>query len=313
MSWYKSLKNGAIGTIGGALLGGPVGAQIGGAIGGLSGSDNSSIKSGLAAGKEWLLGGGATKGLNTTGENSGFAGGIMRGQLEQLQGRAAPTAQAAQLGQAAQLNTGQADQVRAQQQATAGYLQGIMGGTQAGAGELAVNRQVGQANAAQTAMARVARGANAALAARQAARSQADIGLAGAGQAAQAQMGDQAQAVGQLGGILAQTRGQDLDVAGQNAQFQQQRMMGQGSMDQQAALANLTAQLQSRGMNDQAIQGYLAQMTGLDRDAWQRELQKRALAQGDKGALPGILQAAGSAATTYATGGFGGGKLLGAG
>lgn len=261
--------------------------------------------------KDWLLGGGATKGLDSKGANTDYAQGFLRDQLGGVTGRQAPTATAAQLGQAAQLAGGPQDQARAQQQATAGYLQSVMGGQRAGAGELAVNRQVGQAQAAQQAAARMARGSNAALAARNAMRGQADLGLAGAGQAAQAQMQDQQQAVGQLGGILQGMRGQDIDFAGQNAQLQQQRMLQQGQFDQQTGLANQDAALRARGMNDAAAQGYLQQLAGLDNAAWMREMQKRQLGQQDTGALGGLMSAAGGIGMTYATGGFGGGPLFG--
>lgn len=259
------------------------------------------------AAKNWLVGGNATKGLDAQGPNAAYAQGYLRDQLGGINGRAAPMAQAAQLGDAAQLNAGPQDQFRAQQAQTAGYLSGIMQGNRPGAGEIAVNRQVSSANAAQQAAMRSARGANAALMARNAMRNQADIGLAGAGQAAQAQLGDQMGAASQLGGILAQGRGQDLDMAGQNAQLQQQRMLQQGGYNQQTALANQAAQLQARGMNDAASQGYLAQLLGMDQAAFQRELMKRQLASQDKGVLPGLLQSGGSLATFAATGGFAGG------
>jgi hypothetical protein len=262
--------------------------------------------------KKFLFGGGATEGLETTAPNTEYAQGYLRRQLDGMGGRTAPMAQATQLGQAAQLAGGPQDQVRADQRAAAGYLQGVMQGNRAGAGELAVNRQVSGANAAQQAAARMARGSGAALAGRNAMRGMADIGLMGAGQAAQAQMQDQANAVGQLGGILAQTRGADLDFAGQNAQLQQQRMLQQGAFGQQAMLANQDAQLRMMGMNDAASAGYLQQLTGLDQAAWMRELQKRQLAMGDKGALPGLLQAGGTALGAYYGGPAGaqaGGKM----
>jgi hypothetical protein len=234
-----------------------------------------------------LYGGKATEGLSTQGENHGYLTDVASRGLNTVNAREAPMAQSAQLGQAAQLDSAQQAQVRAQQQQTAGYLQGILGGQQAGAGELAVNRQVGQANAAQMAAARMARGAGAALAARGAARNQMDIGLAGAGQAAQAQMGDQQMAVGQLGGLLAQTREGDLGLAGQNAQLQQQRMLQQG-------------QFQQTGMNDQQQLGYMAQLGGMDQAQWEREIAKRQIALGDRGSIGNIFNAGGQMLAQYA-------------
>jgi hypothetical protein len=130
----------------------------------------------------------------------------------------------AMMGQsAAQIDPAQQAQFRAMQLAQAQQLQRIASGQQQGAGELAAQRQVANAQAAQQAQARMARGGNAALAYRQAANNQAGIGLAGAGQAQQAALQDQSNAMGQLTGALGQGRGQDLSMAGQNAQFQNER------------------------------------------------------------------------------------------
>lgn len=263
--------------------------------------------------KQWMFGGGATEGLDTKGAHYGQASSYLQNALGGVNQRQAPTAQAAQLGSAAQLANGPQADARAQLGGVTGQLQRIMSGQQAGAGELAVNRQVGQATAAQQAAARMARGANAALAARNAARNTADIGLAGAGQAAQAQMQDQQGATNALGGILGQMRAQDIDLAGQNAQLQQQRMLQQGAFNQQTGLANQQAALQQMSLNDQAAQSYLAQMLGMDAQQFQREMAKRQLAAQDTGHLGSLLQGLGSIGTTYATGGFGGGPLFGGG
>lgn len=204
--------------------------------------------------KNWLVGGDQSKDFNQQ-TNPQYAGQI------------AGYAQGA-LGRPGALNFGQADQTRAQQGQLAGMLQGVASGTQRGAGEMAVDRQVGQAQAAQEALARMARGGNAALAARQAARSTADIGVAGAGQAAQARMQDATNAQGVLAGLLGQTRGQDLQTQGL-------------TLDQQRA-------------NDAAAQGYLAQLMGLDEAALKRAQMQAAIAQGDTGHLGALLQAAGT-------------------
>lgn len=249
-------------------------------------------------------GGKAAEGLQTQGANGQYAQDYLRQQLGGVTGRQAPMATAAQLGQAAQLNAAQSDQARMQQQQQADYLRNMMTGNQAGAGELGVNRQVSQAQAAQQAMARMGRGGNAALMARNAARNTMDIGLAGAGQAAQAQMQDQQGAAGQLGGMLQGMRGQDIDVAGQNAGFQQQRMMQQGAFDQQTGLSNQDSRLRQMAMNDQASQQYMAQLLGMDAQTFQNELAKRQLAASDKGILGSALQAAGGIGAAYASGGL---------
>jgi len=242
----------------------------------------------------WLFGGDATNAINDKLAHGDQMGGFIQQQLGGVNQRQAPIAQAAQLGQAAQLANGPQADARSQLGGVTSQLQRIMSGQQAGAGELAVNRQVGQATAAQQAAARMARGANAALAARNAARNTADIGVAGAGQAAQAQLQDQANATGQLGGILGQMRGQDIDLAAQNAQLQQQRMLQQGAFNQQTGLANQDAALRQMGMNDQASLGYLAQLLGVDQAQLQAQLAKQQIALQDKGHLGSLLQSLGT-------------------
>lgn len=142
------------------------------------------------------------------------------------------------------------DPFRAGQLGQVQQLQGIANGTQAGAGELAVNRQVQQAQAAQQAQARMARGGNAALAYRNAANNTAGIGLQGAGQASQAQMQDQMNAQGLLNSALTNGR----------------------SGDQQVDLANMAAKLQQQGMNDQQVQAYLSQLTGMNATQLQAQM-----------------------------------------
>jgi hypothetical protein len=233
---------------------------------------------GYDATKNFLFGGDATKNLDAQPKQYDYA----TDQLRQFQGRAAPTIAGAQL------DPTQYGQSRAGMFDTAGRLTGIARGTAPGAGEIAVNRQVGQATAAQTAAARSAHGANSALAYRNAMRNTADIGLAGAGQAAQAQFADQQAANAQLAQLYAQAYGLDTSVAGQNAQ-----------LSQGAALANQNAQLTQQAQQIQA----LGQMLGWDQARINAELAKAGLAQQDKGIMPGLLSGAGQAAAAYATGG----------
>ena len=251
-------------------------------------------------------GGKAGEGLDTKGAHYDQVSNYLSGGLKGLAGRQAPQAQAAQLGAAAQLNQGDSNQIRQQQLGLTQRLQQQATGQTAGAGELAVNRQVGQGLASLQANARMARGANTALAARQAARSSADMGLGGAGQAAMAQMNDQTNANQQLGGVLQGMRGQDIDIAGQNAGFNQQRTMMQGQFGQQTALANQAAQLQQQGMNDAQINSYLAKMMGMDDATFAREMQKKQLNAQDKGIMGSAMQIGGQALASYAGGGIGG-------
>ncbi len=151
---------------------------------------------------------------------------------------------------APQLNAGPQDQFRGMQIGQAGQLQNIASGHAQGAGELAAQRQVANAMAQQQAMARMARGGNALLAGRQAARNTAGIGLAGAGMAQQAALGDQTAAQGLLAQLTGQGRGQDLQLAGQNAQLQSQQ----------------------NAMNDQLYMNMLQQLTGMDAETLRAKL-----------------------------------------
>lgn len=261
MSWWDKVKRG--------------GAAI--ATGGISEVAR------LPGAKEMLLGGGATKGVSEKPPNYDAA----TAQLGQIAGAAGGRMAPQVVG--SQLAGGPQDQARQGQMDLTGRLGAIATGQQAGAGELAINRQVGQANAAQVSAARAARGANAALAARTAARNQADIGLGGAGQAAAAQMQDQAAANAQLGQTYGQVRQGDLEFAGQNAQ-----------LGQQAQIENMRAQLAQTGMNDAQQIAALGQQLGWDQARINAELQRAAIRAGDKGLLPGLIQAGAQAGAAAA-------------
>jgi len=179
-----------------------------------------------------------------------------------------------------QLATGQTDQSRAGLMGTADSLGRIAGGQQAGAGELAVNRQVGQANAQQASLARQAHGTNSALAYRNAARTQADMGLQGAGAAAQAQMQDQQAANALRGQLYGQAYNQDATVAQQNAQ-----------LGQQAQLANQQATLQNRALQTQA----LGQQLGWSQAQIDEQIKRGAIESADKGVVGGLFGGIGGA------------------
>lgn len=254
--------------------------------------------------KDWLLGGKATEGIDPKPANYDYATSQLQSMVNTSQNRRAPTAQMFQLGPAAQLAGGPQDQARQGMQGVAGRLGAMATGAAPGAGEMAVNRQVGQAQAGQTSLARMARGANAALALRNAGRNSADIGLAGAGQAAGAQMQDQQMANQQLGQIYGAMRGQDLDFAGQNAQLQQQQMLQQGQFGQQANLANQQAALQQRQMNDAYQIQALGQMLGWDQATIDAQLKRAAIAAGDKGMLPALMAGGAQVGAAAASGGM---------
>ncbi len=262
--------------------------------------------------KNWLVGGDATDAINPNLAHGGILGSYGQQQMMGAQQRAAPMMQAQQLGQAAQVNTGANAGLDGMMGGMFNRLQGVASGQQQGAGELAAQRQMGQSIAAQQAAARMAHGANAALAMRSAARNMADMGVAGAGQAQQAALQDQSNANGQLGQFGLGMRGQNNDVAGQNAQFQQQQMLQQGQFGQQANMANQAAQLQQRGMNDQYSLQNMAQLLGLDQSQLQAMLAKQQLGMQDQGHLGSLLQIGGSIGAAAAAGGGGGAAAGGA-
>lgn len=267
-------------VLGGLASGGPVGAAIGYGVGKLVDEIPESWKNTITGDPKVQLDPNAGQLRDAD---------LIRQQAAQgmagLGQRTAPRA-----GQTA-LNMADQSAARAQSQDLANRLAAQAQGQTAGAGELAVQRQVSRALAAQTAAARMGRGAAAPLAARTAARNMADIGLAGAGQAQQAAMTDQAQANQLLAGVLGQTRGQDIDVASQQAALQQQ-----------TNLANMSAELQARGMDDQTRLAYMAQLTGLSQAEVQAYLAAKQLeiAQRNPGILPDLLKIGGQAASAAA-------------
>lgn len=207
-------------------------------------------------------------------------------------------------GQASQLDPTQANQARAQMGQLADMQMRIATGQQAGAGELAAQRQAVRAAAQQQAMAASQRGGNAALAARTAARNIADIGLGAAGQAQQAAFQDQQAAMGQLGSVLGTMRGQDLDMASQNAQLRQQmnlanlsaqnqQIFQQAGLDQATSLANMQARLQAMGLNDQAALGYLSQLLGMNQAELAARMGQEQAEMAQKGIFGDLLSAGG--------------------
>lgn len=269
-------------TASGAASGAATGAAVGSVVPGWGTAIGAGV-GGVIGGVAGYLGSKKEKKLDVEYKNYNWATEMLGDQAYTAQGRKAPTAQGT-----FQLDPTQMAQSRAGMLDTAQRLGAVASGKQAGAGELAVNRQLGQATANQIAMARAARGGNAALAARSAARNTADMGLAGAGQAAQAQMQDQQAANAQLGSIYGQMYGQDAQVAQQNAQ-----------LGQQMSLANLQAELAQRGMNDQQQLAALSQMLGWD----QAQVAAR-LSAANKPAAPStmanVMMGAGQIAAAYA-------------
>jgi endosialidase-like protein len=216
----------------------------------------------------WFVGGDATKDIPKQLAGFDQAQTSLQGLSQQ---------QAPQIG-GTQLNADQTGQSRAGLMGTADSLGRIASGQQAGSGELAVNRQMGAANAQQASLARQAHGTNSALAYRNAARTQADMGLQGAGAAAQAQMQDAQAANALRGQLYGQAYNQDATVAQQNAQ-----------LGQQAQLANQQASLQNRALQIQA----LGQQLGWSQAQIDEQIKRGAVEQSDKGSLGGLLQGVG--------------------
>lgn len=230
----------------GTAIGGVAGGLYGLATGGQSGNINSPFwgVTSKYSPDQWVMRANQiASGQNP--QNADFANDMIRQLAMNAQNRQAPTVNGTQLTFDTAGRQGMLD--------TAQRLGLIAAGTQQGAGEMAVNAQIGRVNAAQMAAARSSRGANAALAYRNAMRNQADIGLAGAGQAGAARMQDQAAANNQLGSLWGNLYNQDAAVAAQNAQ-----------LGQAAQMANMQARIQTQAQNDAMQIQALGQMLGWD-------------------------------------------------
>jgi hypothetical protein len=115
-----------------------------------------------------------------------------------------------------------------------------------------------------------------------------------------------------LGSLLQQGREADIGIAGQNAQlsqqtnlqqgaFDQQRNLQQGQMDQATQLANLDAQLRSRGMNDAARQAYIAQIMNMDQAELAARMGQEQVAMNQPSLMGPAMQAGGSILAAYAS------------
>ncbi len=182
--------------------------------------------------------------------------------------RAAPVSAPTSLGQ----YTAAPTRFGAGQDRLAAALEAQASGRVPGAGELAVARQAQRAQANAYGAAAGARGLGVGMAAREAARAAHGIGLDAAGQAEQAQINDQSNARQLLAGVLGQGRGQDLEQAGQ----QTAASFSNAGLLNQTAGQNLQSQLQTMGMNDQAVQAYLSQMQARQAQRSQEDQARRA-------------------------------------
>lgn len=226
-----------------------------------------------------------------------------QGGIGDARGRQAPQAGRTTIGQVVMgqgPNMAQLNDVRAREMALADSLGRVASGQEMGAGELAARRAGTAATSQAIGAGMMARGPGAAGGARAAARAAAQIGLGTAGNAAGAALSDQSAARGQLAQVLGQTGGRDLGVAGLGQQLNlanmdaaNRRVFEQAGLDQATTLANMQARLQTMGMNDAAILGYLGQITGMNAAELQARLAQEQASMSQGGLLGTVLSAGG--------------------
>lgn len=183
------------------------------------------------------------------------------GSLES-RNRKAATAQSA-TAQAAGINAAPQGEVRKQQMALLGQLTQAANGQGPSAAQSMLTAATDRNLQQSAALANSQRGGmGGAAAARQV---QAQAGVAGqqaANDAATLRVQEQQAAMGMLSQLSGSVRGQDMDLATQQAGLQQQANLANAQMQQQANLANLQSEQGQRQLNQQAVQYYLTQ--GMD-------------------------------------------------
>lgn len=187
--------------------------------------------------------------------------------------RQAPTMQAAVVGPAAQVDASQQGEFRGQQSALA---QALMAQANGQGPSLAQNhlRQATDRSLAQAlALGASQRGAGAGSALRNIANQQSAISGQAAADSANLALTEQMGARNQLGQVLAGARGQDLALAGQNAQLASQTQLAQAGFTQDAAGRNQDAGLRQQALNDNLVQFYTAQGLSLAQAQQQARMQ----------------------------------------
>ena len=164
-------------------------------------------------------------------------------------GQAAPQARGARIGPFGQTGT---SGFRAGQERLVEQLQRRASGEDS-LSEQQLRAGAGTALAQQQALAASARPGQQGAAARTAAQQAGRITGGLAGQAALAGIQERTAAQQALGGVLAGARGQDIGQMQFNVAQENQRLMEQARMAQQAGQFNVSAQLQQRAMNNQAM------------------------------------------------------------
>lgn len=149
--------------------------------------------------------------------------------------------------QAAAIDRGDEQGVRASQMALAQALEAQAAGTAPSIAEMQLQRQNEQAIKQQLALAGSQRGMTPAMAQRQAAMNIGTLAAEQGARAAELRIQEQQAARAQLADVLGQTRGLDVNLATQQAQFQQQAAL------QNAAQANAQAQAQAQLAQEAAL------------------------------------------------------------
>lgn len=257
-------------TLGSIALGGPAGMAIGAAMGG--GPSFLGKVFGTGEDPGWL---GVGK-FNPQGyqvDESAFRDHGILDQRRESFGKAlynSTTRNAPMVG-AATIQRGDSDQMRQRQLSLAQALEDQANGRGPSVAQTQLKQSTDRNLAQAIAMQASARGGSGGgLALRQIQQQRSDVGQQAAQQAAILRAQEIQAARGQLGDVLANTRGQDASYA-----------LNQAQLDQAAGTANQAARMQQAGLNDQMERFYQQGMAGMDLQQMQQlqELEKIKAAQ----------------------------------
>lgn len=181
------------------------------------------------------------------------------------------TMQGATVGPGATIATGPQDQQRARQNALLDQLMAASNGQGPSAAQqqLKMGADRNMANALAMAAASGTPGA-----ARQAAFQRASITQDAAGQSAMLRAQEINDARGLLGQVAQGARAQDIGLASDQANLNQQAQLTQAGLTQDTAKTNLLAGIEQQKQRDALVQSYVAQGLSLDQAQYQAELQQ---------------------------------------
>lgn len=177
-----------------------------------------------------------------------------------------------QVGPAAQIAQAPQEQVRNQQMAYLGQLGQQAAGNGPSAAQAQLKMATDRAMASNLAMG-AAGGTPAAM--RQAAFNNAAAQQDLAGQSAALRAQEQQAAMGMLGQQLGGVREQDLGLATNQAQLNQQTQLAQAQLNQDTAKTNLLSQVDQQKQKDDLVKQYLLAGMTLDQAQVQAEIQQR--------------------------------------